>query len=108
TDLPLDSRENYILKEQLQKFQAKLRENDKQYITKLEKEISTLGVKLSNAQKAKAAVLTKAKSKSKRYNAIGCYDETEGTKVINSACKNKISRFLKKNKKSVKTKKGYG
>lgn len=107
TDLPLKSKENYILKEQLQEFQAKLRETDKQYITKLEKDIKTrakeikiLGVKLSNAQKAKAAVLTKAKSKSKRYNAIGCYDETEGTKIINTACKNKITRFLNKNKKS--------
>lgn len=100
SDLPLQSRENYILKEQLQTFQKQLRESDKTYITKLEKEISELKIKVSEAQKAKAAVLTKAKSKTKRYNATGCYDEIEGTKIINTTCKNKISQFLKANKKS--------
>ena len=99
-DLPKGLKENYILKKQLQEFQAKLRKEDKKYITKLEKEVETLVEKLNAEKKAKAAVLNKAKSKSKRYNAIGCYDETEGTKVINATCKEKISRFLVKNKKN--------
>lgn len=99
SDLPVPVKENYIQKSQLQEFQAKLRDSDKQYITKLERSIKELKIKLTEAQKAKAAMLTKAKSTSKRYNAIGCYDEVEGTKIINQVCKDKISRFLKKNKK---------
>lgn len=100
SDLPQVAKDDYILKSQLQEFQAKLRETDKKYISKLEKDVENLVVKLNAAKKAKAAVLNKAKSKSKRYNAIGCYDETQGTKIINKACKDKISRFLKNNKKN--------
>lgn len=98
-DLSVTQKENYILKSQLQEFQAQLRETDKNYIAKLEKDVETLVEKLNAEKKSKAAVLNKAKSKSKRYNAIGCYDEVEGTKIINQACKDKISRFLVQNKK---------
>ena len=98
-DLNEQTKEKYLLKSQLQEFQAQLRETDKKYILKLETDVKELVEKLNNAQKEKAAVLTKAKSKSKRYNAIGCYNEIAGTKVINNACKKKISRFLVKNKK---------
>ncbi len=100
TDLSKEDKEKYLPKSQLQSFQAQLREHDKNYIAKLEKDIEGLVVDLNEAKKAKTVVLSKAKTKSKRYNAIGCYDEVAGTKTINKACKDKISRFLKKTKKN--------
>lgn len=97
--LPLQVRDSYIPKSQLQAFQERLRSNDKKMITTLEQEKNSLQEKLKAALKAKDTVLTKAKSTSKRYNAIGCYDETAGTKFINKACRDKISRFLVRNQK---------
>ncbi len=99
-DLSKEDKDKYIPKKQLQTFQAQLREHDKNYIAKLEKDIEGLVLDLNEARKAKTVVLSKAKTKSKRYNAIGCYDEIAGTKTINKTCKDKISRFLKKTKKN--------
>jgi flagellar basal body-associated protein FliL len=98
-NLPLNIQESYIPKTQLQTFQEKLRSNDKKMITTLEKEKNTLKAQLTTALKEKDAILNKAKSTSKRYNAIGCYDESAGTKFINKSCRDKISRFLVRNQK---------
>lgn len=92
-------KDKYIPKEQLKVFQAKIRTEDKAQLLTYQKEIDALKNNLEILKKSKVKTVFIEQPKSKRYNAIGCYDETAGTKTINTACKQKIAKFLRKNKK---------
>jgi len=98
-DLPKDIRANYITKEELSNnIQAK--EDEINLIVKqLKEELSVLNEKFELANIEKNEIRVDAqKNRPNRYDATGCYAETEGTYEFYNSCTDRINKFLEKNK----------
>lgn len=109
--LTLDEQDKYVLRSDIEQYQEKLETRDNTYIkqleereTRLKEKIVTLEKKNSDLEKniLKVDNVEINKAKLRKYNAVGCYDEIAGNNSINGQCKNKISKFLQKNKKALK------
>lgn len=98
-DLPKEIRTNYVTKEELaNNVQAK--EDEINLIVKqLKEELSVLNEKFELANIEKNEIRVDAqKNRSKKYDATGCYAETEGTFVFYPSCIERIDKFLIENK----------
>jgi len=109
--LAVEEQDKYVLRSDIEQYQEKLETRDNTYIKQLEEretllkeKIVTLEKKNSDLEKniLKVDNVEINKAKLKKYNAVGCYDEIAGNNSINGQCKNKIAKFLQKNKKALK------
>ncbi|WP_428023458.1 hypothetical protein [Arcobacter sp.] len=98
-DLPKDIQTNYVTKDEL-KNSVQAKEDELNLIVKqLKEELSVLNQKFELANIEKNEIRVDAqKNRSKKYDATGCYGETEGTYVFYPSCKERIDKFLEENK----------
>lgn len=104
-DLSTSLKNRYILKDKMDKNIEKTKEQEQEKqqekIISLEKEIVLLNEKFELANIEKNEIRVEAQlTRSKRYNATGCYSQKEGSYNIYGDCKEKIDKFLKENKKA--------
>lgn len=99
TDLPKEIRTNYITKEELANNVQAKEDEINLIVQQLKEELSVLNEKFELANIEKNEIRVDAqKNRSKKYDATGCYAETEGTFVFYPSCIERIDKFLDENK----------
>ena len=101
-DLPANIQENYVFKAAIEDRIKNTEETQKSTIMVLEKELETAKKEIANLEEKIELVqigqndahIEIQKNRSKRYNAIGCYEKDPGSHFIYNACKAKVKKFL--------------